>query len=556
MGCGNVEGNSINTIINILWPNIDKYFQRILTTDVQAVMEESLPAALSGLKFDKANCSLGPKPLSFKNINVGKTSWNTYRGPCEAVALQCEIDWDADTQIYLNFGPTSMGVENLNFKGCLLVHLLGLIPRPPFFRGVRIVFEETPTVEVTFGGVTSFLNLELVQAQIKQAVTACLGASIVVPNRIGFAITPDADIFNIKFPPADGLMKVTLIGATGLKAADYSLWSGSTSDPFAIIRCGTDVFQTPTRNGTVDPQWDHELMLIISDPVNQSVSVEVFDEDLMTGADPLGKCTLPAPMLLDMAGQGEKTVPLNGSEDGEPSSGSLLRLKVSWSPLILKSALKNCSEKQAGVVIFGVHSANCLPRGDADDVFWATASCSNVMLGFPQEPKSTPKVVEPVCTIEENTDDEGDEVDEVRSVKSVSNFGKKVALLQQHGINHEDMAKVLNVLPEELNTVLESVSSGNVRSLDRFAEHRIPTLTWEHGFEFPVVDAFNATVSVTLWRQGPLDESAHKIGMFRIATDELKNHKSCTVWKNVEISGAGVVVKVKFGLRFFECLAP
>ena len=83
------------------------------------------------------------------------------------------------------------------------------------------------------------------------------------------------------------VLVVQLRRAEGLRAADW----GGTSDPYCILRVGSQTFQTKCINNTCSPVWDQTA----SFPLNVQgletatrLEIEIFDRDVLSTDDPLG----------------------------------------------------------------------------------------------------------------------------------------------------------------------------------------------------------------------------------------------------------------------------
>lgn len=81
-----------------------------------------------------------------------------------------------------------------------------------------------------------------------------------------------------------GLLNVTVVGAKGLKAADMWL----TSDPYCLVSIGGSVSRTPTVPKELNPVWNHNASLFVTNFKSQRLNVRVLDEDVGKSDDFLG----------------------------------------------------------------------------------------------------------------------------------------------------------------------------------------------------------------------------------------------------------------------------
>ena len=117
---------------------------------------------------------------------------------------------------------------------------------------------------------------------------------------------------------------VTLVRANNLLAADRDLLGRRTSDPYVNFELAGEVAQSTTKYKTLDPEWNEVLtpfyktMGDLESDADNSLNVEVFDDDLLDADDPIGMAVLPiSPTILDLAGQGPKEFTLKLSTQGD-----------------------------------------------------------------------------------------------------------------------------------------------------------------------------------------------------------------------------------------------
>jgi len=92
------------------------------------------------------------------------------------------------------------------------------------------------------------------------------------------------------------MLKVRIIGARGLRAADFSLTSWNTSDPYCVCESGSKSFKTPVIDKTLEPFWDYEGVLNHY-KVGSPLKFTVYDKDWSYKDDELGHVTLSGSKL-------------------------------------------------------------------------------------------------------------------------------------------------------------------------------------------------------------------------------------------------------------------
>eukprot|EP00485_Elphidium_margaritaceum_P000504 CAMPEP_0202699246 /NCGR_PEP_ID=MMETSP1385-20130828/12468_1 /ASSEMBLY_ACC=CAM_ASM_000861 /TAXON_ID=933848 /ORGANISM="Elphidium margaritaceum" /LENGTH=278 /DNA_ID=CAMNT_0049356139 /DNA_START=32 /DNA_END=864 /DNA_ORIENTATION=- len=93
------------------------------------------------------------------------------------------------------------------------------------------------------------------------------------------------------FKLKDGKMKVTVECAQGLKAADANGYS----DPYVVLHLNQDKKKQKTKvvKKSVNPRWDEQFELTVSDAVRDVLHLAVFDKDAIGKDEPLGEITIP-----------------------------------------------------------------------------------------------------------------------------------------------------------------------------------------------------------------------------------------------------------------------
>jgi Ca2+-dependent lipid-binding protein len=101
-----------------------------------------------------------------------------------------------------------------------------------------------------------------------------------------FIIETDGSFGN----PEGGVGSLTIFvkSCTGLDDADY----GGTTDPYCYIKIdGCEPQQTETLSGTINPEWNQEIVFEeIEDPLSKKVKLLIYDDDTFSRDDKIGEC--------------------------------------------------------------------------------------------------------------------------------------------------------------------------------------------------------------------------------------------------------------------------
>jgi len=95
----------------------------------------------------------------------------------------------------------------------------------------------------------------------------------------------DVEAKNVGMTEFQGVVFVTLTNARNLAASDI----GGRSDPYVKIRIGRQTVKSKTVPQCLNPEWNEKLILSWTGDSKHELELEVWDEDLMTDDDLLGK---------------------------------------------------------------------------------------------------------------------------------------------------------------------------------------------------------------------------------------------------------------------------
>eukprot|EP00392_Amoebophrya_sp_AT5.2_P010309 g10369.t1 len=122
-------------------------------------------------------------------------------------------------------------------------------------------------------------------------------------------------------PMPQGILEIEVVSASNLRGDDWnfprSLWSGvRTSDPYVQVVIGGSVKRTRTLNANNErPAWhtENKFTFLIEDAAVQTLSLQVFDDDMFSGDDKIGERSILVRDLLRLAASGKG----NGNGDDE-----------------------------------------------------------------------------------------------------------------------------------------------------------------------------------------------------------------------------------------------
>ena len=113
--------------------------------------------------------------------------------------------------------------------------------------------------------------------------------------------------------PNDGKARVNLIKAKDLIKTDLK----GKSDPYAVVKYGSQKFKTPTVKNSQEPEWDCEMEFDFPEEGGDNFNIEVFDEDRFGKDKSLGRLELSPDSLAEMEPGSGYWLPLEGVQSGE-----------------------------------------------------------------------------------------------------------------------------------------------------------------------------------------------------------------------------------------------
>jgi len=511
-----------NEILEHLWPRISAYATDVIVNEVGPAVRAAMPARLKGLDFDRTKCHLGEQPLQFRHVQISNEKKQTSDGITENLKFRCRVEWNADLSMVLKLSGAEFGIIGLQMRGQLLVELVNMMSRPPMFEGIRMVFLDPPELDLKFAGTAGrLLNFGFIRHQIVDSIQGQLSQRMVAPQHMGFKMVPSADIFSITCPPPDGILTITVWNAEDLLPMDINWFGKGSSDPYVKVRCGAHVFRSKTQWKTLCPNFECHVDISISSSQNQRVWIELYDEDLFTEDDFLGKVSFPVSVMASWVDSGRIKVDLQSEEGVSGGRGSVC-LSAVWRPLVVDADCK--LSNSLGVITAGVYSASHLPDLGPGATYWISAQCS----GMPGV-QTSEKV--PLANI-----------DEVWDQPSIESTKAKLEFLKSHGIGDSDIAWIfdadsndpITLARADTKAALTVMGGGNGRN----------RIYWRRGFQFLSGDISAATLTFRVVGQAR-GKSSQILGTRECKLGDLKTE---TLIQAIAVPDTRIVLRLKLQL--------
>ncbi|XP_072926978.1 extended synaptotagmin-1 isoform X1 [Hemitrygon akajei] len=264
----------LNKILRQAWPFVGQYLEKLLVNSIAPSIRGS-NNHLQTFAFTKVN--FGVKPLKIHGVQVHSGADQ------RQVILDLHISYIGDCEINVEVKKyfCKAGVNGIQLHGMLRVILEPLIGDMPLVGAVTLFFIRRPVLEINWTGLTNLLDIPGLSSKSDTILMDTIASFLVLPNRITCPLVPDLHVAELRSPLPRGIVRIHLIEAACLESKDTyvkGLIKGK-SDPYAIVRVGTQTFMSKTVSESVNPKWNEMYEVIVHEVPGQLFEIEIFDKD-------------------------------------------------------------------------------------------------------------------------------------------------------------------------------------------------------------------------------------------------------------------------------------
>ncbi|KAI5095972.1 extended synaptotagmin-1 isoform X1, partial [Silurus meridionalis] len=264
----------INKILKQAWPFVGQYLEKLLVETIAPSIRTS-SAHLQTFNFTKVD--LGDKPV--KVVGVKAHTEQDRR----QVMLDLYISYAGNVEINVEVKKyfCKAGVKGIQLHGKLRVILEPLIGDIPLVGAVTLFFIRRPMLDINWTGLTNLLDIPGLNAMSDTMVMDAIASFLVLPNRLTIPLVADLHVAQLRSPLPRGIVRIHLLEAENLVAKDNFMKGVITgkSDPYAVVRVGTQTFTSRHVDNNLNPQWREMYEVIVHEVPGQELEVEVFDKD-------------------------------------------------------------------------------------------------------------------------------------------------------------------------------------------------------------------------------------------------------------------------------------
>ncbi|KAK1879295.1 Extended synaptotagmin-2, partial [Dissostichus eleginoides] len=224
----------LNKTVKQMWPFISQFVEKLFRETIEPAVKAANPH-LSSFCFTKID--MGDKPLRVNGVKV-----YTENVDKRQVIMDLQISFVGNTEIDVDIKKyyCRAGIKSIQLHGTLRVVMEPLLGDMPLIGALSVFFLKKPDVIYSF---------------------------LVLPNRITIPL---------------GVLRIHFIEAQELLGKDKFLGGliKGKSDPYGVIKVGTQLFQSKVIHETVNPKWNEVYEALMYEHAGPNMlEIELFDED-------------------------------------------------------------------------------------------------------------------------------------------------------------------------------------------------------------------------------------------------------------------------------------
>uniref|UniRef100_A0A8C7JDY8 Extended synaptotagmin-like protein 1a n=1 Tax=Oncorhynchus kisutch TaxID=8019 RepID=A0A8C7JDY8_ONCKI len=197
------------------------------------------------------------------------------------LSLLCSYAGDVEINVEIKKYFCKAGVKGIQLHGKLRVILEPLIGDVPLVGAITMFFIRRPKLDINWTGLTNMLDIPGLNAMSDTMIMDAIASYLVLPNRLTIPLVADLHVAQLRSPLPRGVVRIHLLEAEELTAKDTVIKGiiDGKSDPYAVLRVGTQTFTSHTVDSNLNPQWREMFEVIVHEVPGQELEVEVFDKD-------------------------------------------------------------------------------------------------------------------------------------------------------------------------------------------------------------------------------------------------------------------------------------
>ncbi|XP_072524644.1 extended synaptotagmin-2 isoform X2 [Salminus brasiliensis] len=263
----------LNKTVQQMWPYICQFVDKLFRETIEPAVKGA-NSHLSSFCFSKID--MGDKPLRVNGVKV-----YTENVDKRQIIMDLQISFIGNTEIDVEIKKyyCRAGIKSIQLHGVLRVIMEPLLGDMPLIGALSVFFLKKPTLDINWTGLTNMLDIPGLNGLCDGVIEDIICSYLVLPNKITIPLVGDAQLAQLRFPIPKGVLRVHFLEAQDLLAKDKFLGGliKGKSDPYGVIKIGTQLFQSKVIKDCLNPKWNEVYEALVHD--QQNLEIELFDED-------------------------------------------------------------------------------------------------------------------------------------------------------------------------------------------------------------------------------------------------------------------------------------
>ncbi|XP_045693734.1 extended synaptotagmin-2 isoform X2 [Phyllostomus hastatus] len=265
----------LNKTVKHMWPFICQFIEKLFRETIEPAVRGA-NAHLSTFSFTRVD--IGQQPLRINGVKV-----YTENVDKRQIILDLQVSFVGNCEIDLEIRRyfCRAGVQSIQIHGTMRVILEPLIGDMPLVGALSIFFLRKPLLEINWTGLTNLLDIPGLNGLSDTIILDIISNHLVLPNRITVPLVSEVQIAQLRFPIPKGVLRIHFVEAQDLQGKDTFLKGlvKGKSDPYGVIRVGSQIFQSKVIKENLSPRWNEVYEALVYEHPGQELEIELFDED-------------------------------------------------------------------------------------------------------------------------------------------------------------------------------------------------------------------------------------------------------------------------------------
>ncbi|MEQ2264199.1 hypothetical protein XENORESO_012234 [Xenotaenia resolanae] len=265
----------LNKTVKQMWPFICQFVDKLFRETIEPAVKGANPH-LSSFCFTKID--MGDKALRVNGVKV-----YTENVDVRQVIMDMQISFVGNTEIDVDIAKyyCRAGIKSIQLHGTLRVVMEPLLGDMPLIGALSVFFLKKPFLDINWTGLTNMLDIPGVNGLCDGLIQDIIYSYLVLPNRLNIPLVGETELARIRFPIPEAMIRVHFLEAQDLVSKDKFLKGlvKGKSDPYGILRLGTQEFKSKVIKENLNPKWDEVYEFLLYNNTPKTLEIQLFDKD-------------------------------------------------------------------------------------------------------------------------------------------------------------------------------------------------------------------------------------------------------------------------------------